>query len=189
MARRGNGSSFAKWGIIGSAVAGGAALASLVPMMKNRAIRVTTLLKKDHRLVSGMIMTLQMAPKINGMMRKTVFDQLHNSIMIHAQAEEDILYPAMRNYMLRDGQSQVDESYREHQQIKDILSDMASMDPVSDSFDRKLADLKNRITHHVEGEEGEMFEILKQRMSIGQQQELGRRIHNRKMDLRARRAA
>jgi hemerythrin superfamily protein len=150
---------------------------------------VTTILKKDHRVVSGLIMTLQMTPKINGMVRKTLFDQIRKSLLVHAEAEEEILYPAMRNLMFMGGESKVSEAYREHQQIKDRLTDLATMDPVTEAFDRKLADLKSTVDDHVEEEEGEMFPMLMQRMSTDQQQELGTRIHNKKMQLKTRKAA
>jgi hemerythrin-like domain-containing protein len=88
-----------------------------------------------------------------------------------------------------NGQSKVDESYREHQRIKDLLNDLSSIDPTSDAFDTKLVDLKNTIQHHVEEEEEEMFPLLMQRMSADEQEVLGRRIHDRKMDLRTRTAA
>jgi hemerythrin superfamily protein len=189
MARRRNGSTFAKWGIIGGAIAGGAALISLIPAAKKRGMRVTSILKKDHRMVSGLIAALQVAPRIHGMVRKTLLDQIHNSLMMHTQAEEEILYPAMRNFMLTNGESTVDESYREHEQIKSLLSELSRMDTISDAFDRKVVELKSSIQHHVQEEENEMFVILMQRMSTEQQQELGRRIHERKMHLRTRMAA
>src|SRR5215813_1405005 len=122
MPRRRNGSRLAKWGIIGGALAGGAALIPLIPMIRKRAMRVTAILKKDHRMVSGMIATLQVTPRMNGMVRKTLYDQIRNNVMVHAQVEEEVLYPAMRNYMFMEGTSKVDEAYREHEQIKDILS-------------------------------------------------------------------
>ena len=135
------------------------------------------------------MMTLQMTPRINGMVRRRLFDQIRHSLMVHTQAEEEILYPAMRHLMLMNGQSKVDESYREHQRIKDLLNDLTAMDPTSDAFDTKLMDLKNIIQHHVEEEEEEMFPLLMQRMSADEQEVLGRRIHDRKMDLRVRTAA
>jgi hemerythrin superfamily protein len=188
MARRAHGSRFAKWGMIGSAIAGGAALIPLVPMIKRRAMRVTTILKKDHRMVSGLIMTLQMTPRINGKVRRTLFDQIRNNFMIHAQVEEEVLYPELRGIMFTD-QARVDESYREHQQMKDLLNDLATMDPNSDAFDIKFTEFKNKIQHHVEQEEGEIFQLLMQRMSTDEQEALGRRIHNRKSDLKTRKAA
>ena len=59
-----------KWGIIGGSIAGGVALFSFIPALKRRAMRVTTILTKDHRVVSGLITTLQMTPRINGMVRR-----------------------------------------------------------------------------------------------------------------------
>jgi hemerythrin superfamily protein len=188
MARGGGSSNFVKWGMIGGAVAGGAALISFIPAMKRRAMNVTTILKKDHRMVSGLMMTLQMTPRINGTVRKTLFEQIRTSLLVHAQAEEEILYPAMQTLMLAD-QSMVSEAYREHQKIKDLLTDLGTMDPVSDAFDVKFKDLKGTIEHHVEEEENEMFAMLKQRMSVEEQQHLGQRIHDRKMSLKSKRAA
>jgi hemerythrin superfamily protein len=177
-----------KWGIISGAIAGGVMI-PLIPVVKRRAMRVAGILKKDHRVVSGLIVTLQMTPRVNGMVRKTLFDQIHNHVLVHAQAEEEILYPALRNFMFTEGQSKVDEAYREHQQVKDLLNDLSTMDPVSDAFDTKFADFKNKISHHVEEEENEMLPMLLQRMTTDQQEELGRRIHDRKKDLKTRMAA
>src|ERR1700746_1211532 len=94
---RGKSSGVLKWSLIGSAIAGGIALIPLVPALKKRAMRVTTILKKDHRMVSGLLMTLQMTPKFNGMVRRTLFDQLRNTLMVHTQVEEEVFYPAIRN--------------------------------------------------------------------------------------------
>src|SRR3954470_19309363 len=106
------GSGLLKWSLIGSGIAAGAALIPMIPAIKKRAMRVTTILKKDHRLVSGMIMTLEMTPRINSTIRKTLFEQIRHDFMVHAQAEEEILYPAMRNLMAMGRESQVDDSYR-----------------------------------------------------------------------------
>ncbi len=186
---RGGRSGAMKWGLIGGGIAAGAVLIPLIPAIKKRAMRVTTILKKDHRVVSGMIATLQMMPRMNGMGRRTLFEQIRNNVMLHAQAEEEILYPAMRNLMFIGGESKVDEAYREHQQVKDLLNDLATMDPSSEAFDTKFADFKHKLDHHVDEEENEMFEVVTQRMSTEEQEHLGQRIHDRKMDLKRRMAA
>src|SRR5215470_17901126 len=127
MFRRGKDSEVLKWGLIGSGIAAGAALIPLIPAIKRRAMRVTTILTKDHRMVSGLIRTFEMTPRFNSMLRRSIFQQIRSNVMVHAQAEEEILYPAMRNLMFMGGTSRVDESYREHQQLKDLLNDMQSM--------------------------------------------------------------
>jgi hemerythrin superfamily protein len=189
MFRRRRRSTFANWMRIGSTLAGGAALISLIPTMKKRALLATTILKKDHRVVSGLIRTLQMTPRINGMLRTTLLNQIRDILMIHTQTEEEVLYPTMRNYVVNQGRLHVDESYREHQQIRDILTDLSTMNPISDEFDRKVEELKAKIRHHVSHQEGEMLPALMERMSKEQLLYLGRRIHDRKLDLKLRMAA
>src|SRR5437899_9178983 len=121
---RRNKSSVMKWGLIGGAIAGGIALIPLVPVVKKRAMRATTILKKDHRMVSGLLMTLEMTPKFNGMVRKGLFAQIRNIVMTHAQVEEEIFYPAIRNLTFGYEGSKVDEADREHQTVKDLHHEM-----------------------------------------------------------------
>jgi hemerythrin-like domain-containing protein len=189
MSTSGTGRNLVKWGIIGSAIAGGAALIPLIPVIKRRAMRVTTILKKDHRMVGGLVATLQMAPKVNGRVRKTLFDQIRNSLMIHTHVEEEILFPVMRHYMFPGGASKVEDAYRDHQEITDLLNDLSWQDTLSDTFDTKFADLKSKIDRHVQEVENEMFRIITERMSTDEQEDLGRRIHERKMELKTRMAA
>ena len=186
---RRNKSNVVKWGLLGSAIAGGIALIPLVPAMKKRAMRATTILKKDHRMVSGLLMTLGMTPKINGMVRRTLFNQIRQSLMIHAQVEEEIFYPAVRNLMYGGEDSKVDEAYREHQTVKDLLNQMANMDKISDEFDGKLAELKKNIQHHVQQEEGDMFPLVTHRMSSERLEEIGQKMHERKINLKTQMAA
>ena len=186
---RGKDSGVLKWSLIGSAIAGGIALIPLVPALKKRAIRATTLLKKDHRMVSGLLMTLEMTPKFNGMVRKRLFEEIRRSLMIHTQAEEEIFYPTIRNLAFGGEGGKVDEAYREHQTVKDLLNQMSNMDTMSNEFDRKLTELKQNIQHHVEKEENEMFPLVTNRMSSERLEDIGQRIHDRKMSLRTQMAA
>src|SRR5205809_3013343 len=117
---RGRNSGVLKWGLIGSALAGGIALVPLVPVLKKRAMRATIILKKDHRMVSGLLMTLEMTPKFSALARKALFDQIRNSLMVHTQVEEEIFYPAIRNLAFGGESGKVDEAYREHQTVKDL---------------------------------------------------------------------
>jgi hemerythrin-like domain-containing protein len=186
---RGKSSGVLKWSLIGSAIAGGIALISLVPVLKKKAMRATTILIKDHRMVSGLIMTLEMTPKFSGMARKALFDQIRNSLMVHTQVEEEIFYPAIRNLAFGGESGKVDEAYREHQTVKDLLNQMSHMDAPSDEFDRKLMELKQNIQHHVEEEENGMFPLATSRLSSERLEDIGQRIHDRKMSLKTQMAA
>ena len=187
MARR-RGSGGTNWTLWGGIIAGGASLIPFIPMIRRRAMRVTTILKKDHRMVRGLMMTLEMTPKFNGTVRKSLFNQIYNNLMTHATAEEEVFYPAIRNVAFGQG-CQVDEAYKEHGTVKELLREMSNMDPMSEAFDSKLAELKSNVQHHVEEEEGELFQICETRMSEEQLREIGEALSERKKELKVQRAA
>jgi len=177
-----------KWGLVGGLLAGGA-LIPLIPVIRKRAMNVMTILKKDHRMVSGLLMTLEMTPRMNATIRKKLFEQIRTDLTVHAQAEEEVFYPVMRTLTFGMQGPKVDDAYREHQTMKELLNQMMNLDVMGDEFDNKLRDLKNTFQHHVAEEEGEMFEFVNRRMSKQQQEDLGQRLHNRKKDLKTRMAA
>jgi hemerythrin-like domain-containing protein len=189
MARRRKMSSGTLWGLIGGGIAAGAALIPFVPAIRRRAMNVTTILKKDHRMVSGLILSLEMTPRMNGRARKALFEQIRYNLTVHADAEQEVVYPAMKMLSFGQEQEKVDESYREHQTLKDLLGQMERMDAAADEFDGKLKELKDNIQRHVTKEEYAMFPIMTERMSHEQLRDLGRRLHDRKKEIKTRMAA
>jgi hemerythrin-like domain-containing protein len=74
---------------------------------------------------------------------------------VHAEAEEQILYPAMEEF--NETEDLADEAYEEHGEVKQLLEDMTGLNPSDEKFQSLLAELKAGIQHHVAEEEGEMF--------------------------------
>jgi hemerythrin superfamily protein len=108
---------------------------------------------------------------------------------VHAQAEEEIFYPSVRNLRIGNAEQLVQDSTREHDNIKRLLGEIERLDPVSEEFDSKVGDLKRTIQHHVEDEEGKIFPMLERQWTADQLGEVGQRIHSRKNDLKRRLAA
>jgi len=173
--------------IAGGVVAGGAVIATVAPKLKNRAMRATTILKKDHRVVSGLFWSLQQTT--NPSIRKSIFNQIQKQLDIHSQAEEEFFYPAVRNLYTTAAEDQVDEATREHQQIKNLLHEISMTDPNSYTFMSKVNELREAVEHHVEEEENEMFPLALNNMSSQELDYIGRRIHERKVELKERIAA
>ena len=169
--------------LIGGAVASGVAILSF-PALKKRALRATTILKKDHRVVSGLFWTLQQAtvPSI----RQAIFNKIQTELDVHATVEEEIFYPAVRNLYSGNAEAQVEEARREHEQIRTLCNEVASIDPSSFRFMSKANELKETIDHHVEEEEHEMFPLVQRMMSNDELFNLGRRMHDRKYQLEER---
>lgn len=112
-------------------------------------MNITTLLKEDHREVESLITELEGSPS------KETFLKLKQSLDLHAQIEETIFYPALEEN--DNTEDLVDEAYQEHDEVKDLLAEMASTDVDGEDFQDLLAQLKDSINHHVEEEENELF--------------------------------
>ena len=174
-------------GILGGAIAGGVALATAVPILKKRALRATTILKKDHRAVSALFWALQQTT--NPSIRKSIFNQIRSQIDLHAQVEEEIFYPAVRNLYTAVAEQHVDEANHEHRQIKDLCHQVSMIDANSYAFMSKVNELKEKVEHHVEEEENEMFPLAENNMSGEELDRLGRQMHERKVNPKERIAA
>src|SRR5262245_52457404 len=173
--------------LAGGVVGGGVAIMSALPVLKRRALRATTLLKKDHRVVSGLFWALQQTTVAS--VRKTIFDQIQNQLDFHTTIEEEVFYPAVRNLYTGNSQAQVEEAQQEHQRIRSLCNQVASIDPNSYMFMSKANELKETIEQHVEEEENEMFPLAQHMMSTDELYNLGRRMHDRKLQLEERVAA
>ena len=172
---------------IGGALAGGAAIASFAPAVKRRAMRVTTILKKDHRVLSGLFWSIQQTT--NPSIRKSIFTQIQRQLDIHLQAEEEFFYPAVRNLYTTIAEDQVDEATRDHQRIKSLLHEISTTDPNSYAFMSRVNELKETLQQHVEEEENKIFPLALNNMSNQELDYIGRRIHERKTELKERLAA
>ena len=109
--------------------------------------------------------------------------------MMHSQVEEEIFYPAIRNLLFGEEVSKVNEAYHQHHILKDLLNQISTMDPISNEFDSKIAELKQKIDQHVAQEESEMLELITRRMPSEQLERIGQQMHDRKMNLKTQMAA
>jgi hemerythrin superfamily protein len=168
--------------LAGGVVAGGVAIVSAIPRLKRRALRATTILRKDHRLVSGLFWTLQQTtvPAV----RKSIFSQIQDLVEIHSAVEEEIFYPTVSNLYTANAQAQVEESKLEHRQIRKLCDAVASTDPNSFMFMSKVNELKETIEHHVEEEENEMFPLIERTLSNDELYRLGSRMHDLKLRIK-----
>ena len=81
--------------------------------------------------------------------------QICKELTIHAQAEEDIFYPALRAAGVEE--FVMDEADVEHAGAKDLIAQITAMQPDEPLYDAKVLVLGEYIDHHVKEEEGEMF--------------------------------
>jgi hemerythrin-like domain-containing protein len=139
------------------------------------------LLKDDHTKVKKMLEELDGTTERAEKTRTEIFGRLKHDLTIHEAIEEEILYPALKEFAkTRDITL---EAYEEHHVVDQIVSELEAT-PVSDeTWGAKLTIMKENLEHHIEEEEGEMFKQARQVMERAELDELGDRMAARKEEL------
>ena len=89
-------------------------------------------------------------------------EQITQGLAQHAEMEETILYPAMQEVM---GQQQMQENVDEHNQMRGLLGQLASMTPGDDNFDQTVEQLIAAVMDHVRLEEEDELPQLQQTLA------------------------
>ena len=132
---------------------------SAAPAKKSTRARAdaTTLLAKDHKDVKALFKRYEKLSKAeaDGSERQELAEQICRMLTVHAQIEEEIFYPAVREAEVDE--DLLDEAEVEHASAKDLIAQIQSMSPEDDLYDAKVTVLGEYINHHVQEEEGQMF--------------------------------
>ena len=133
-----------------------------------------TLLKADHEKVAGILEKIDETTERATKGREDLFAQLKNELDVHARIEEEILYPALEEY--EETRDISLEAYEEHAVVKRLLEELASAPKDDEQWTAKFTVLKENVEHHVEEEEGEMFQKARTVLSEEEIEELGKRL-------------
>ena len=141
-----------------------------------------TLLKADHKKVAGLLEKIDETTERAVKTREELFTQLKSELDIHTRIEEEIFYPALKE--ADETRDITLEAYEEHNVVKTLLGELASLGKDQEEWTAKFTVLKENIEHHVEEEEGEMFPKAKK--VLGEKAEtLGTRMEEAKGDQKA----
>jgi hypothetical protein len=130
-----------------------------------------TLLKEDHRKVSGIFEKLEETTERAEKTRTELFAQLQQELEIHAHIEETIFYPELK----REAETReiTLEGIEEHKDMKAALREAAATPVTDELFAVRLKVLKELVEHHVEEEEDEMFKSAREVFPAERISELG----------------
>jgi len=118
-----------------------------------------SLLDADHRNVKKLFKTYE---ELTGsrvasasQKKRDLANQICMELTVHAQIEEEIFYPAVRE-AIKDTDL-LDEAEVEHASAKDLIAQIQDATEVDDKFDAKVIVLGEYIDHHVKEERNEIF--------------------------------
>ncbi len=114
------------------------------------------LLTSDHKLVKSLFKEFEsLKGQGDDDQKATLVETICNELTVHAQIEEEIFYPALREAI--DDEDIMDEADVEHASAKQLIAQLEQLQVGGDHYDATVTVLAEYIDHHVKEEEGEMF--------------------------------
>jgi hemerythrin superfamily protein len=135
-------------------------------------------LTTDHREVDDLFEQIQ-AATAGSPERRLLLDQLTIELVRHSVAEEQHLYPAVREH-LTGGDAIADKELDDHSQVEQLLTDLQQRGADDLNFEVLVAGLKAEVTAHVRDEEDNLFVSLRQACTAEVLQQLGEKVRQAK---------
>ena len=102
--------------------------------------------------------------------RKDLFDRLSTELEAHAGAEERYFYvPLMEDDLTQD---KARHSVSEHKELDDFVEQLEGYDMSGSQWLQTAKDLAHRLTHHLDEEEHEVFQMAGKALTEQQKQDL-----------------
>jgi hemerythrin-like domain-containing protein len=133
-------------------------------------------------MATGMLKMLEKAPRTNSKLQRAIMDRIHREFLAHETAEDDVLYQMIRNRGLSAAGPQVEQAYREQDQVRDMLYRFDRIDPMSDEFGPRLHELVQMMERHTDREERYVFPYIESLLSKEEQEALGRQLQASKKE-------
>lgn len=130
------------------------------------------LLKNDHRKVEAVFDKIEKSESPQE--RSELVGQLQELLLPHMQGEEQLVYPQLDS--LEEGHDLHLEGNEEHHVAQVMLKELVTISTGDERFLAKCTVLKELIQHHVEEEEGEIFQQLKLKLSKDEAQALAKEM-------------
>jgi hemerythrin superfamily protein len=131
-------------------------------------MNIQTLIRLDHNKVNTIF--TEIGATKDPQKLQEYFGQLYKDILVHAQAEEEVVYPRVRSFY---GDDNTQELYSEQAEMKRMLDEIKAIDPANaDEFRSKIKDLMDVLGDHIRQEEFTMFPAIDKNCSDEQKEQM-----------------
>ncbi len=157
------------WARVQDAVAAlsGVAGSAITQASDSSDMKVQDVIRADHAKVS--VLFAEIEGSDNPQKIQEYFGQLYKDLSAHSEAEEQVVYPAVRSFY---GESNTQELYSEQAEMKEMLDKIKALDVSSPGFKDAVKVLKEAVLDHVRQEESTMLAAIGKNFSDEQCQKL-----------------
>lgn len=141
-------------------------------------------LKKDHQLVAGLME--QVVESQSADERQGLFQQIKTELTLHADTEEQTFYAAIEKATkAKLPEHELEHAHKEHDEIREYLEKLSSASAEYPTWIEVFGEFKHSVAHHVEEEEGDIFETAKKYLSDDEAKALAKEMDALKKQTRA----
>lgn len=115
-------------------------------------------LKKDHRKVAELMEAVVSSKSPSE--REELFTEIKYELTLHAETEEKTFYKAVEE-LTKETEEKIEHAEEEHDEIKKYLKELSSITLSDELWIEKFGEFKHSVSHHVDEEEGQIFEKAK----------------------------
>jgi hemerythrin superfamily protein len=137
----------------------------------------TNMIRLDHTHVLSTFHQYKSGAPVR--VKKGLVNTMCTALEVHAQLEEEIFYPAVRNVMKGE---QIAESLQEHQEMRRLINLLRHMEPEARDYDATVMALMRDVMHHVADEETLVLPEA-ERLLADELGELGMQMTKRRVQL------
>ncbi len=134
------------------------------------------LLQADHQTIRNYFERIRAAEHLKDV--RALFQGLRDELNLHTRVEETFFYPLFRSR--RGFETLVDESYQDHQEIRDILTEIDDMPARSTEIVDRILSLQHRVDLHLQKEETDFLARVRDACTPDELEELGRQMEEMK---------
>jgi hemerythrin superfamily protein len=142
-----------------------------------------TLLTEDHEKVKKLLDELEATTERGVKTREELFTKIKRELTVHEIIEEEIFYPALKQHPR--AKEIVLEGYEEHDVVDTLMGELSALPYDDETWGPKAKVMKENIEHHIQEEEGEMFEKARQVFDRAELNDLGEVMEARKQEAMA----
>jgi len=141
------------------------------------------MLKKDHDKIKEIMSHIDGTTERAVKTREEFFTKMKQELVVHEAIEEEILYPALKEHP--KAKDLVLEAYEEHDVVDMVMAEIEQTPFDDETWAAKFTVMKENLEHHIEEEEGEMFDQCRKVFEPEELQELGDQMSARKEELQS----
>ena len=142
-----------------------------------------TLLREDHRKLKALLRELEPTTARAVKTRAELFARIKVDLTAHEIVEEEVFYPTLKQHPR--AKEIVLEGYEEHDVVDTLMGELDALPVEDETWGPKAKVMIENIEHHIEEEEGEMFQKARQVFDDDELEALGEAMARRKTEAMA----